>query len=104
VARTSIPAPEGPNSRWSVDFVHDQVAMGRRFRVLNIIDDETKECLAAVADTSLSGKRVVLELEALINTDRPARQARRDSQRQLSPNTPRPSRILARRASKKISG
>ena len=57
VARTPIPAPEGPNSRWSVDFVHDQLAMGRRFRVLNTIDDVTKECLAAVADTSLSGKR-----------------------------------------------
>ena len=66
VARTPIPAPEGPNSRWSLDFVHDQLAMGRRFRVLNIIDDVTKECLAAVADTSLSGKRVVRELEALI--------------------------------------
>ena len=66
IARTPIPAPEGPNSRWSVDFVHDQLADGRRFRVLNIIDDVTKECLAAVADTSLSGKRVVRELEALI--------------------------------------
>ena len=66
VARTPIPAPEGPNSRWSVDFVHDQLANGRRFRVLNIIDDVTKECLAAVADTSLSGKRVVRELGALI--------------------------------------
>lgn len=66
VARTPIPASEGPNSRWSVDFVHDQLANGRRFRVLNIIDDVTKECLAAIADTSLSGKRVVRELEALV--------------------------------------
>lgn len=66
VARTPIPKPEGANSRWSLDFVHDQLAWGRRFRVLNIIDDVTKECLAAVADTSLSGKRVVRELEALI--------------------------------------
>lgn len=66
VARTPIPKPEGPNSRWSVDFVHDQLAMGRRFRVLDIIDAVTKECLAAIADTSLSGKRVVRELEELI--------------------------------------
>jgi putative transposase len=65
IARTPIPKPEGPNSRWSVDCVHDQLAWGRRFRVLNIIDDVTKECLAAVADTSLSGTRVVRELEAL---------------------------------------
>ncbi|MBP1807802.1 transposase InsO family protein [Rubellimicrobium aerolatum] len=66
VARTPIPLPDGPNSRWSVDFVHDQLACGRRFRVLNIIDDVTKECLAAVVDTSLSGKRVVREMTALI--------------------------------------
>ena len=66
VARTPIPRPEGPNSRWSTDFVHDQLANGRRFRVLNIIDDVTKECLAAIPDTSLSGKRVVREMSALI--------------------------------------
>jgi putative transposase len=46
--------------------VHDQLAWGRRFRVLTIIDDVTKECLAAVPDTSLSGKRVVRELQAVI--------------------------------------
>ena len=63
---TPIPRPEGPNSRWSLDFVHDQLAWGRRFRVLTIIDDVTKECLAAVPDTSLSGKRVVRELQAVI--------------------------------------
>ena len=66
VARTPIPKPEGPNSRWSTDFVHDQLANGSRFRVLTIIDDVTKECLAAVPDTSLSGKRVVREMDALI--------------------------------------
>ena len=54
VARTPIPKPDGPNSRWSTDFVHDQLANGRRFRVLTIIDDVTRECLAAVPDTSLS--------------------------------------------------
>jgi putative transposase len=66
VARTPIPRPDGPNSRWSTDFVHDQLANGRRFRVLTIIDDATKECLAAVPDTSLSGRRVVREMQALI--------------------------------------
>ena len=66
VARMPIPRPAGPNSRWSLDFVHDQLAWERRFRVLTIIDDVTKECLAAVPDTSLSGKRVVRELQALI--------------------------------------
>ncbi|MCC0065787.1 MAG: IS3 family transposase [Rhodovulum sp.] len=66
VARTPIPRPEGPNCRWSTDFVHDQLACGRRFRVLTVIDDVTKECLAAVPDTSLTGKRVVREMGALI--------------------------------------
>ena len=33
------------NARWSLDFVHDQFACGRRFRVLNIVDDVTPECL-----------------------------------------------------------
>ena len=55
-----------PNQRWSLDFVHDQLVTGRRFRVLNIVDDVTRECLAAVPDTSISGKRVVRELTELI--------------------------------------
>ena len=54
------------NARWSLDFVHDQLAHGRRFRVLNIVDDVTRECLAAIPDTSISGRRVVRELAALI--------------------------------------
>lgn len=66
MARTPIPRPEGPNRRWSTDFVHDQLACGRRFRVLTIIDDVTKECLAAVPDISLTGQRVVREMSALI--------------------------------------
>ena len=55
-----------PNARWSIDFIHDQMACGRRFRILNILDDVTKECLAAIADTSISGKRVARELTDLI--------------------------------------
>lgn len=54
------------NARWSLDFVHDQMANGRRFRVLNIVDDVTRECLAAIPDTSISGVRVARELTALI--------------------------------------
>ncbi|MDP1702822.1 MAG: IS3 family transposase [Aestuariivirga sp.] len=55
-----------PNARWSLDFVHDQMANGRRFRVLNITDDVTHECLGAIPDTSISGHRVTRELTALI--------------------------------------
>lgn len=54
------------NARWSLDFVHDQFACGRRFRVLNVVDDVTRECLAAIPDTSMSGRRVARELTALI--------------------------------------
>jgi len=55
-----------PNARWSLDFVHDQLANGRRFRILNIVDDVTRECLAAVPDVSISGVRVARELAAVI--------------------------------------
>ena len=54
------------NARWSLDFVHDQLACGRRFRILNVVDDVTRECLAAIPDTSISGRRVARELAAMI--------------------------------------
>src|ERR1700723_3441886 len=47
-----------PNERWSLDFVSDQLTDCRRFRILTIVDDCTRESLALVADTSLSGVRV----------------------------------------------
>ncbi|MGY2986166.1 transposase InsO family protein [Bradyrhizobium sp. USDA 4508] len=52
--------------RWSLDFVHDQFANGRRFRILNIVDDVTKECLGAIPDTSISGRRVARELTTVV--------------------------------------
>jgi transposase InsO family protein len=54
------------NTRWSLDFVHDQLACGRRFRILNVVVDVTRECLAAIPDTSISGRRVARELTVLI--------------------------------------
>ena len=65
-ARASLPVIAQPNERWSLDFVHDQLVGGRRFRVLNVMDDVTRECLAAVVDTSISGKRVARELAHLV--------------------------------------
>jgi len=64
--RAPIPVPLLPNDRWSLDFVSDQLACGRRFRILAIFDDCTRECLTAVADTSLSGRRVARELDLLL--------------------------------------
>ena len=60
--RAPILVEARPNARWSLDFVHDQLACGRRFRVLNVVDDVTRECLAAIPDTSISGRRVAREL------------------------------------------
>ena len=54
------------NARWSLDFVHDKFANGRRFRILNVVDDVTEECIAAIPDTSMSGRRLARELTAMI--------------------------------------
>jgi putative transposase len=64
--RAPMTLPQGANQRWSLDFVSDAFADGRRFRILAIVDDFTRECLALVPDTSLPGLRVVRELDALI--------------------------------------
>jgi transposase InsO family protein len=54
------------NAWWSMDFVNDQFSSGRRFRILNVVDDVTRECLAVIPDTSISGRRVARELTTLI--------------------------------------
>ena len=58
--------PSRPNERWSLDFVSDAFTDRRRFRALAVVDDYSRECLALVVDTSLSGLRVVRELDALM--------------------------------------
>ncbi|MCD0421842.1 IS3 family transposase [Rubrivivax sp. JA1024] len=64
--RAPILVEARPNARWSIDFVHDQFANGRRFRVLNIVDDATKTCLGAIPDTSIPGRRVAREMTAIV--------------------------------------
>jgi putative transposase len=65
-ARAPIVRPGSPNQRWSLDFASDAFVDGRRFRILAIVDDFTRECLALVPDTSLSGARVARELDAIM--------------------------------------
>ena len=77
--RAPMMLPDGPNVRWSLDFVHDQLGDGRRVRILAVVDDCTRECLTLVADTSISGVRVACELDRL---DRDPRQAADDRERQ----------------------
>ena len=64
--RAPILVEARPNARWSLDFVHDQFANGQRLRILNVVDDVTKECLGAIPDTSISGRRVARELTAIV--------------------------------------
>lgn len=58
--------PRRPDERWSLGFMSDQLTDGRRFRIVTIVDDCTRECLALVADTPLSGMRVARELDGLV--------------------------------------
>ena len=63
--RAPMVLPARINQRWSLDFVSDTLSDGRRFRILCIVDDFSRECLATVVDTSLGGVRVVRELARL---------------------------------------
>ena len=53
-----MPGAVLPNGGWSLDFVSDQFVSGRRFDILGIYDDCTRECLSTVAHVSLSGRRI----------------------------------------------
>lgn len=66
--RVPMLVPTKPNERWSVDFMSDQLANGRRFRVLNVVDDFSRECVGQLVDTSISGARMARFLTEL---DRP---------------------------------
>jgi putative transposase len=64
--RRPMVTPVAADQRWSLDFVSDQLTDGRRFRILAVVDDCTRECLALIADTSISGRRVARELDDAI--------------------------------------
>lgn len=60
VAHTGLPltSPTRANERWSLDFVSDQLANGQRFRILNVVDDGTREYVLSYASTSIPGSTV----------------------------------------------
>lgn len=66
--RVPLVVPDRVNQRWSVDFVSDQLANGRRFRVFNVVDDFSRECILQVVDFSISGLRLTRELDKLGQT------------------------------------
>jgi putative transposase len=68
VERKPLPKPAAANVSWSMDFVSDGLADGRRLRCLNIVDDCTRECVAIEVDTSITGSRVKAVLERLADT------------------------------------
>ena len=70
VPRIPMLLPNAVNERWSVDFVSDQLASGRRFRVFNVVDDFTRECVLQIVDFSISGQRLANELDRLAATRR----------------------------------
>jgi len=63
--RVPLDVPARPNAVWSMDFVHDALYVGRRFRTFNVIDEGVREALWIEVDTSLTGARVVRVLEQL---------------------------------------
>lgn len=66
--RVPMALPTRINERWSLDFVHDQLADGRRIRILNIIDDFSRTCVGQLVDTSISGLRLTRYLDELALT------------------------------------
>jgi len=67
-SRTALSVPSRVNERWSIDFIHDQLADGRRIRVLNIVDDYSRVCIGQLVDLSISGARMVRYFEELAVT------------------------------------
>jgi putative transposase len=59
-------APTAANQEWALDFAHDALASGRAIRVLSVVDECTRECLALEVDTSFASWRVTRALEAII--------------------------------------
>jgi len=66
--RAPMTIPQERNQRWSLDFVSDALVDGRRFRILCVIDDFSRECLATVVSNSISGIRVARELDRIAET------------------------------------
>lgn len=65
--RQHIEVPSVPNHRWSMDFVSDQLSSGRRFRVLNVVDDFSREMVGQLVSVSISGRQVARFLSQLID-------------------------------------
>lgn len=96
--RAPMTIPQGPNQRWSLDFVSDAFACGRRFRIFAVVDDYSREWVRLIADTSTSGARVGRKLDAaafermarlhtIVSENRKSGGSGRSASRNLCPST-----------------
>ncbi len=67
-ARVPPPRATAPHQCWSMDFVHDRLIDGRAFRVLTVIDQFTRECVALVAAPTWRGEDVAAVLETVVQS------------------------------------
>ena len=61
-----LPIPQYANEQWAIDFMSDSLASGRKFRILNVLDIATRECIAIEIDVSIKGERLTKILDKLI--------------------------------------
>ena len=66
VGRVPLEAPSRAYQRWSMDFMSDSLFDGRRFRVLCVLDDYSRQALALEVAASITGERVTRVLDRLI--------------------------------------
>jgi transposase InsO family protein len=66
-APEALTVPLAINQVWSMDFMHDQLEDGRKFRLFNVIDDYNREAIGMEADFSLPAERVIRELKQMIS-------------------------------------
>ncbi len=66
--RSPLPVPTAPNEQWAMDFVHDSIVTGRRFKCLTVLDIFSRESLLIYASTSISSRVVVDMLERRCET------------------------------------
>ncbi|HHA1475622.1 IS3 family transposase [Enterobacter cloacae] len=61
-----LATPEAMNQSWSIDFMHDALVCGRRFRIFDVVDDFNREALAIEIDLNIPAQRVVRVLDRIV--------------------------------------
>ncbi|MCP6548002.1 IS3 family transposase, partial [Klebsiella pneumoniae] len=59
--RNSAPLakPQALNQSWTIDFMHDELVCGRRFRTFNVVDDFKREALAIEIKRNIPAQRII---------------------------------------------